>query len=86
MRPAGRESAGKFEAGDGNAVRFLYRTIETRSNMRDDPFKGTRNLTHCRAYAKAADNVHSFRSSCLLRNIDYQFLAIRSGWFASPYA
>lgn len=49
----GRKLVGKFEAGDGNAVRFLYRTIETRRNMRDEPFKGTRNLTHCSTYAKA---------------------------------
>lgn len=47
-----RELAGKFEAGDGNAVRFLYRTIETRRNMRDEPFKGTRNLTHYGTYVK----------------------------------
>lgn len=47
-----RELAGKFEAGDGNAVRFLYRTIEMLRNMRDEPFKGTRNLTLCRAYVK----------------------------------
>lgn len=48
-----RELTGKFEAGDGNAVCFLYRTIETQRNMRDEPFKVTRNLTHCGAYAKA---------------------------------
>lgn len=85
-RPAserGRELAGKLEAGDGNAVRFLYRTIETRRNVRDEPFKGARNLTHCEAYVKAVAPArvnmalfvrHAYRTC----HVNYQFLKLET--------